>query len=847
MRGFRFSETWASGVFVLSSAACSAPVALDEGDSSTAPPENVNISSSQQALTAEFENITCGVLPAAPQGRLCRTTAGTTGTVVLRGAVLAPNAVYRGGSVRIEGGVVQCVGCNCDIPSGATVLTCRDGVISPGLINTHDHMTYAHTGPVSGEARYDHRHEWRLGLNGQPVLRYDTQISCATTACPLPGDVCVENTCRRPPDSAATWQQQLARELGFITTGTTSVVTGNAFGLARNIGNTQYTEGLSTFVGNQTFPLGDAEGQLHQGQSCASLPGPNHRHVHDAYMGHVAEGISAVAQQEAECLIGSPYPIARDNSTFVHAVGLTAWDAARLAEGRTWVSWSPRSNISLYGTTADVRLLDTLGVGIVLGTDWVTTGSISLQRELACAAEHSQRLGGVFSDFRLWEMVTTNAALSLGLERHLGTLRKHTLADVALYWKNDHADHRAVIQATARDVALVLRGGKPLYGDAGLMTALGVTGSTRPDCAAYTACGDASRPKTLCSERNAPAASLLASVSYDVITCGVPAGEPTCTPQRTTGPDTYDCANPTALDPDCDGVPDDGTDNCPGVFNPRRPFDGAGQADFDGDSIGDTCDPSPVSGVAPRDPRDHDGDGVVNAADNCPRDGNLTQEDTDTDGRGDACAVRAARDPNDLLHARSLAEGVHVSDMLITAITEMEPNVAVMSLQRWSARPFSGILLYGDPAGLSVNNVVSVSGQVVDFYGTAVLVPEGPITVTGHVPFGASQIVVRLDNPSHLAQNGATHFSAEAYEGMLVRVDNVEVSIENPHAPYDFDQFVVSRPGFSDDLYVGNILYPALDNTFPVGTTFTKLAGVLMDINGYVLQPRTAFDVDVAP
>src|ERR1041384_2341356 len=92
-------------------------------------------------------------------------------TRLIKGNVLTPTTVYKGGQVAIDTmGKIACVGCNC-AAGGETVITCPDAVISPGLINTHDHITFDQNAPYAQTAeRYEDRQQWRRGLDGHAAI-----------------------------------------------------------------------------------------------------------------------------------------------------------------------------------------------------------------------------------------------------------------------------------------------------------------------------------------------------------------------------------------------------------------------------------------------------------------------------------------------------------------------------------------------------------------------------------------------------------------------------------------------------------------------------------------------------
>jgi cytosine/adenosine deaminase-related metal-dependent hydrolase len=567
------------------------------------------------------KTVVCGSIPAPATGS-CTVTSGSN-ALLIEGTILTVDTLFEGGEVLVDqSGLILYVGCSAARPSelsslasSATRIECPKGVVSPGLINTHDHLAFDQNPPLPATGvRYDHRNDWRPIL-GPGILEDDSQARIA-------------------------WS-----ELRQLITGATSITgTSGVVGFMRNLDVHGFPASddllWNSFAGLQpeiissdTFPLENPQDHTENGGDCSFYPlYPNlagSDSVSDVYVPHIAEGINAAAANEFDCLSSGDRngtDIVDHKLLMIHGIALDAHDGKTLANDRGALVWSPRSNLSLYGNTAQVRMLKNQGVLMTVGTDWTPSGSSTLPRELSCAADFNEKyLDDAFSDRELWLMATYNPAVALKVDDKIGSLRTGLFGDIAIYDGSGAANpYQAIRDATAKSTLLVLRrsslpfpfvngplyvGSIAEYGDAGIVASLPRTlhdviaptyGVLAPLCESITVCGSAKKACPLRETWWLPLAGLgnplrmstlqaLNTASYELFSCGAPTHEPTCVPAR---PGEYAGAIVKG-DVDGDGI-DDAHDNCKKVFNPIRPMDGGVQPDADGDGIGDACDKCPL-------------------------------------------------------------------------------------------------------------------------------------------------------------------------------------------------------------------------------------------------------------
>ncbi|MCC2336294.1 amidohydrolase family protein [Cellulomonas wangsupingiae] len=155
----------------------------------------------------------------------------------------------------------------------------------------------------------------------------------------------------------------------------------------------------------------------------------------------------------------------------VDAAHWADWDAA--AAGG--VVWSPLSNLVLYGETTLVDDARARGVTVCLGSDWGPSGTKNLLGEMKVARIAADHLGYDLTDAQIVEMVTSNPGTLLERcwHRPVGRLVPGAFADVVVIRAHGRDPWAGVVAAREQDVALVVVGGVPRYGDADLMEAAG--------------------------------------------------------------------------------------------------------------------------------------------------------------------------------------------------------------------------------------------------------------------------------------------------------------------------------------------------------------------------------------
>ena len=465
-------------------------------------------------------SVRAGITAAVAPGERTSSDRSAVGSLLLEGTVVTmddAHRVLRDGRVLVRDGLIVKVWSGSRAPRGVSlrgvkvVSAGRRGLIFPGLIDIHDHPAYdmlplwpppssdrqPQFGRVTGHEPYDNRYQWsttvspeysRLVVSPEMALGFTSMLG-------LEAQVIVHAEARAALGGEVAMQGEPA---------VSSVPSANGL-LVRDIDGENFGRDL---VATQVSTVQDP--------AFASMVAPALRTQLqtgrvNAWIVHLAEGV-----RDRERIAGDGYSsrsefntirrlgLLNDATVIVHGMALEPADYAAMRRAGpagpgvpndglgAKLVWSPLSNLLLYGRTTNVYDALAKGVTVSLSTDWTTSGSNTLLDELKVAdiALRDPRILGrsrhevpALRDNRaldrlLVDMVTRNPARTLRWPigeitpgRYADLLLLHRPADSPTGGMPD-SPYRNLIDATERDVHLLLVGGRPVAGDVGVMRSL---------------------------------------------------------------------------------------------------------------------------------------------------------------------------------------------------------------------------------------------------------------------------------------------------------------------------------------------------------------------------------------
>jgi len=389
-----------------------------------------------------------------------------------RGTIATPSGFLDDATLVVEkNGTIRSVGKNATLSPGTTVIDVG-GVIFPGLIDLHDHLTWNIFPRWRLPRPVGNRYDW------QALPEYAAQLSGPEYALIAKNLGC---------------EMERYAEVKAMIGGATSVI--GSFspdaavpprnecdaGLARNL---DFASGLYTASVNaepvryNVFPL-----ELPDADNQTVLKELDAKTI-KAYIVHLAEGADASAAREFK--VFKARGLLRAGVVIIHGVALGEPEFSEMTGKGIGFIWSPRSNFELYGKTADVRAVKKAGLALAIAPDWSPTGSFGSLSELQFAYHWNlQQAPPPLTNDELMAMVTSAPATLAGADDKIGSLAPNKLADFIVLRKSSSSPTTAVLDAPSGSVRLVVIGGRPLLGDPELMKQLAPPGKLE----IVTSCG----------------------------------------------------------------------------------------------------------------------------------------------------------------------------------------------------------------------------------------------------------------------------------------------------------------------------------------------------------------------
>jgi 5-methylthioadenosine/S-adenosylhomocysteine deaminase len=388
----------------------------------------------------------------------------------IAGTILTPNGIVTDSALSISNGKITAIGPTTTLPNPAAALKVQ-GIIVPGFIDLHNHLTWNVLPRWVPARKFNNRYEWQDTAEYDRVLVEPHNAVLNATAC----------------------ESEIYAEIKALAGGATSVVgsllptaafpnNGDcAKGLARNLDvasdlgfqkpgaadacavKTGDKQGLLDFVDNEVFPLEVTHPRFDY--LLCELAASNLKSL----IIHLSEGANTDSSAHREFTMLDKAALLQPGLVIIHGTAIRPQDFPDMAKNGVGLVWSPRSNDELYGSTTNFAAALAAGVAIAIAPDWSPSGSAGMLQEISYIARRYPSITS--SD--LIAMATAVPAKIARLNDRIGSLSPNKYADFVVLDVNVAPDSPrpldAMLTATAANVALVVVGGQPIYGDPGLL------------------------------------------------------------------------------------------------------------------------------------------------------------------------------------------------------------------------------------------------------------------------------------------------------------------------------------------------------------------------------------------
>lgn len=348
---------------------------------------------------------------------------------VLSGAaILNPDDTSEKINIQIENGRITLVSRK-EIASSINYTT--RGIISAGLINSHDHLLGTYF-PKVGNGPYENWLPWDNDLKSAPVYQERQQIENR--------DLYLLGAYRNLVSGVTTVSDHIPH---FVAEPYYDLLPVKAI--------REYT--LAHSVNSFALIWGDEIEKEYKKAVELDIP----------FITHISEGFDNETVQDVKTLerkggLG-------DHSVLIHGIAFSESDMDLIKKKGASVVWCGDSNMFMFNKTTNIKMLIDKKINVCIGTDSPMSGGANLLEEMKFDKRTYKKLyGEELPDETIYRMVTVNPAKGFRLYDN-GSIKEGNIADFVVVKDRGGSYINSVVSAGLKDIMLVVINGLPVYGD----------------------------------------------------------------------------------------------------------------------------------------------------------------------------------------------------------------------------------------------------------------------------------------------------------------------------------------------------------------------------------------------